>query len=170
MKKIVIKYGLYGVAVMFLISLGSFLIFKDRHNWELQEIIGYATIVLSLLFVFFGMRHYRDKHNAGRLGFGKALGLGTLIALFPSVAFGLFSLIEIYWLDPGFLDKYYAYQVEKVTNSTPSAELQAALQKMAEEKEMFNSPIAQFGFMFLTVFVIGFIIAIISALILRRNK
>jgi len=170
MKKIIIKYGMYGVAVMFVISLCSFLTFKNKHNWELQEIIGYTTIVLSLLFVYFGIRHWRDKHNAGLLSFGRGLGLGSLISLFPSIAFGLFTLIEMNFLDPEFSDKFYNYQIEKVKKTTSPAELQATLQKIADEKEMFSSPFAQFFFMFLIVFVIGFIISIISALILRRNK
>lgn len=169
MKKIVIKYGMYGVVVMFIISLSAFLIFKDNHNWEAQEVIGYTTIVLSLLFVFFGIRQWRDRYNSGQLNFWRGIGIGTLISFFPSVAFGLLSWIEGL-IDPEWQDKYYAYHIEKIKDTTPAAELQTALQEVAEQREMFASPIAQFGFMFLTVFVIGFIISIISALILRRNK
>jgi hypothetical protein len=169
MKKIVIKYGMYGVAVMLIISVSAFFIFKNNHNWEVQEIIGYATIVLSLLFVFFGIRHYRDTYNAGQLGFGKGLGLGTLIALLPSVAFGLLTWIEG-WIDPEWQDKYYTHYIENVKKTTSPEKLQAALKEIEVQREIFASPMAQFGLMFLTVFVIGFIIAIISALILRRNK
>jgi len=170
MKKIVFKYGTYGVAVMFIISLCSFLIFKNNHNWEIQEVIGYTTIVLSLVFVYFGIRQWRDKHNDGQLSFWRGIGLGSLISLFPSVAFGLFSWIEMNFLDPEFSDKYYNYQIDKVKNTTPPAELQATLQKIADEKEMFSSPLVQFFVMFLLVFVIGFIITIISTLILKRNN
>lgn len=169
MKKIVIKYGMYGVAVMFIISISAFFIFRDNHNWELQEIIGYTTIVLSLVFVFFGIRRWRDKYNAGELSFWKGIGIGTLISLFPSIAFGLLTWIEGV-IDPEWQDKYYTHYIEKVKKTTPPRELQATLQEIAEQREMFSSPIAQFGFMFLTVFVIGFIISIISALILRRIK
>jgi hypothetical protein len=169
MKKIVTRYGMYGVAVMFIIFLPEFFIFKNNHNWDLQEIIGYATIVLSLLFVFFGIRHYRDKYNAGQLAFGRGLGLGTLIALFPAVAFGLLTWVEGL-VDPEWQNEYYAHNIENLKKTTPPAELPAALQEVAQQREMFASPIAQIGFMFLTVFVIGFIISIISALILRRNK
>lgn len=169
MKQIVIKYGMYGVAVMFIISVAAFVIFKNNHNWELQEIIGYNTIVLSLLFVYFGIRQWRDKYNGGELSFWRGIGIGTLISLFPSVAFGLLTWIEGL-IDPEWQDKYYAHYIEKVKKTTPPQELQATLQEIAEQREMFASPIAQFSFMFLTVFVIGFIISIISALILRRNK
>lgn len=169
MKKIVIKYGMYGVAVMFIISISAFFIFKNNHNWDLQEIIGYATIVLSLLFVFFGIRQWRDKYNAGQLSFPKGLGIGTLISLFPSVAFGLLTWVEGL-IDPKWQDQYYAHYIEGVKKTTSPEKLQAALQEIADQREMFSSPVAQFGLMFLTVFVIGFIITIISTLILKRNN
>lgn len=170
MKRIAFRYGMWGVAIMLIILIADFFIFQNKTNWELQEVIGYATIVVSLLFVYFGIRRWRDKENAGQLSFWRGIGLGSLISLFPSVAFGLFSWIQMNFLDPGFSDRYYNYYVEKVKQSTPPEKLQAALQKMAEEKEMFSSPVAQFLFMFLTVFVIGFIITIISTLLLRRSK
>src|SRR5687767_975945 len=110
MKNIALRYGMYGVAVMFVLAGASFLIFKDDPQWELQEVIGYATIVLSLSFVYFGIRRWRDAYNGGTLTFWKGMGIGTVITLFPSIAFGLFSWIEMYILDPGFNDKYYNYQ------------------------------------------------------------
>jgi hypothetical protein len=169
MKKIVTRYGMYGVAVMCILLIPEFFIFKNNHNWDLQEIIGYTTIVLSLAFVFFGIRQWRDKYNAGQLSFWKGIGIGSLISLFPAVAFGLLSWVEGL-VDPEWQNEYYAHHIENVKRTTPPAELQAALKEIADQREMFSGPIAQFGFMFITVFVIGFIISIISALILRRNK
>ena len=169
MQKTIVRYGLYGVGIMLLLLIPNFLIFRDRENWGFREILGYATIILSLLFVYVGIKHWRDNYNSGRLSFGEGLKLGTLITIFPSVAFGLFSWLEMAVLDPGFLDKYYRHAVEKAKASTPPDQLPAALQKIAAEKEMFSSPLMQFGFMFLTVFLIGFVITVISTLILKRN-
>lgn len=170
MQKTVFRFGLYGVVIMVVIMVATFLIFRGNEQWALQEVIGYITIVLSLLFVFLGMRHWRDNYNSGQLSFGQGLKLGTLITIFPAVAFGLFSWLEMSVLDPEFSDRYYAHYVQKMKSSTPPGELQAALQKLESEKEMFSSPIAQFGFMFLTVFMIGIIITVISSLILQRKS
>ena len=170
MKKIIIRNGLYGVALITIISLATYFLYRNKPNYEVQEAIGYATIVVSLLFVYFGIRQWRDTVNSGRLTFGRGLWIGTLISLFPSVAFGLFSWIEMSYLDPEFSDRYYKHYIEKVKRSTPPGELDAALKKIAQDQKMFSNPFAQFFLMFLTVFIIGFIILIISALILRRNK
>jgi hypothetical protein len=170
MQKTVFRFGLYGVAFMTVILLGSFLIFKDNENWEAQEILGYTTIIISLLFVYFGIRHWRDNYNNGNLSFGQGLKLGTLITLFPSAAFGLFTWLEMSVLDPEFSNKYYSHYLEKIKASTPPEKLHAALQKLESEKEMFANPFIQFFFMFLTVFLIGIVITVVSSLILQRNE
>ena len=155
---------------MIVMLVVSFFIFKDKENWEAQEILGYITIVISLLFVYFGIRHWRDNYNNGNLTFGQGLKLGTLITLFPAVAFGLFSWIEMSVLDPEFSNKYYSHYSQKLKASTPPEKLQKALQKLESEKEMFANPLLQFFFMFLTVFLIGIVITVISSLILHRNE
>ena len=170
MQKTVYRFGLYGFALIVVILLGSFLIFKDKENWEAQEILGYTTIVISLLFVYFGIRHWRDNYNNGLLSFGQGLKLGTLITLFPAFAFGLLSWLEMSVLDPEFSNKYYSHYIQKLKVSTPPEKLQEALQKLESEKEMFANPFLQFFFMFLTVFLIGIIITVISSLILLRNE
>jgi len=170
MKKITLRYGTYGAIIMVAVLLPEIFIFKNNHHWELQEVIGYATIVASLLFVYFGIRRWRDKENGGKLSFWRGIGLGSLISLLPSLAFGLLSVLEIRFLDPQFNDEYYGYYIEKVKQSTPPEQLQAELKSINDTREMFSSPWAQFFVMFITVFIIGFIITIISTLILRRNK
>ena len=168
MRKTIVRFGLYGVVIMSIVLAISFIAFKDRHNWEVQEVIGYTTIILSLLFVYFGIRHWRDNYNSGLLTFGQGLKLGLLITLFPSIAFGLFTWLEMV-LDPGFMDQYYSYYVQKLKASTPPDKWQETLQKLEAEKEMFSSPLIQFAVMFLTVFLIGVVITVISSLILQRK-
>lgn len=170
MQKTAFRFGLFGVALMLTILIVVFLVFRQTYNWEVQEIIGYITIVLSLLFVYFGIRHWRENYNSGRLSFGQGLKLGTLITIFPSVAFGLFTWLEMSVLDPDFGEKYYAHYLEKIKASTPPSELEATLQKLESEKEMFASPFMQFALMFLTVFLIGIVITVISSLILQRTN
>ena len=170
MKKTVIRFGLFGLIVMVIVLVIEFLIFKGKENWEAQEIVGYTTIILSLLFVYLGIRHWRDNYNNGQLSFGQGLKLGILITLFPSVAFGFFTWLQMSVLDPEFSNRYYAYYVQKVKASTPPDKLQEALQKLESEKDIFASPFIQFGAMFLTVFFIGVVITVISSLILQRNN
>ncbi|WP_420321265.1 DUF4199 domain-containing protein [Flagellimonas sp.] len=168
MKKTVIRFGLYGAVtiwVLFLISL--FLL--DNLSFATQEILGYVAMVLSLGFVYFGIRHFRDKENEGKVSFKNALFIGILISLITALAFGILDTVYSQLLNPDFMTEYYDTIVEGLKNTLPPDEFQERLAKINAEKEMFSNPMVSFAFMALTVFVIGFIISLISALILQRK-
>ena len=170
MKKTALRFGLYSVYAILILFIGEWLIFRNQaENFDVREVVGWIGIVLSVVFVFFGLKYYRDKHNGGYLGFGEGLKLGLLIVLFPSVVFGLFNLFYIEVLDPDFLDKYYNYQVEKMRNSVPAGEFEARLKDVQEDRKMFESSFVQFAVMFLSVFVVGLVVTIISTLVLKRR-
>lgn len=168
MKRTVLRYGLFsGLAILALFLLEFLLFSKD--NYSAREVFGYTSIVLSTVFVFFGIRHYRDKVNGGQLSFGRGMKVGVLIILIPSLVFGLFNLVYVEVINPGFMDEYYQYQLGKMQQTMSPTEFQAARSKIESEKEMFSNPVFSSAVMFFTVFVIGVIITVISSLVLRRN-
>ena len=67
------------------------------------------------------------------------------------------------------MDQYYTKAVEDMRETLPAEELEAKLKEMEAQKEMFSSPLFTFLIMGMTVFVIGFIISLISSLILQRK-
>lgn len=170
MQKIVLRYGLYAMLFIVALSALEFFVLNDLLSSSLQEVMGYLTMLLSMVFVFLGIRQYRDKCNNGQLSFFQGLKVGILIVLIPSVAFGLFDLLYTEVLHPGWMDEYYANYIARIKASTPPAQLEAALQKANDQKELFSNPLMQFLLMSATVFIIGLIVTIISALTLRRRK
>jgi hypothetical protein len=167
MKKTILRYGLYSGIFMFLFFMVDSFFFADT-DFDTREILGWVGIVLSTIFIYFGIRHYRDRYNNGLLSFGKGILLGLLILLFPSLVFGVFNVIYVE-LNPEFMDKYYNYQVSQIRASLPAAEAAAKIDEMEKQKEMFMSPVVQFFAMFLSVFAVGLIVTVISAFLLRRN-
>lgn len=170
MKSTVLRYGLYASLVVVGLGLINCLVLIKNADYTTQEIAGYLTITLAMIFIFFGIRHYRDHVNGGSLRFGEGLKIGFLIALVPAICFGLFNLLYVEVIDPGWQDEYYGHYLQQVRESTPPAELQAKLDKLQQQREFFSNPVITFLFMSLTVFVVGAIVTIISALWLRRNK
>ena len=170
MKKTVLRYGLYASLLMVILSAIDFFVVAKLANFAVQEVTGYLTMLLSMIFVFIGIRYYRDNVNGGTLSFWQGLKIGLLIIIIPSVCFGLFDLLYTEVIHPGWMQEYYAKYLERIKISTPPDKLEAVLKKMNEEKEMFSNPLMQFLLMSLTVFIIGFIVTIISAISLRRNK
>lgn len=170
MNKTIVRYGLYSAAAMVLFFLGTYLFFGNSpSNWTLQEVLGYLSMVLALSFVFFGIRHYRNNENGGQLNFAQGMKLGLLITLISSLAFGIFDSLYVKFFWPDFGDKYYAHLKEDMSKKISGAELQKALEELSSQKEMFSNPLALFGLMFITVFLIGIIITVISTLILKTK-
>jgi len=168
MKKTIIRYGLYSaISLLVLFILGQ--IIGKNLDYSTQEIFGYASMILSLLFVFFGIRHFRDQHNNGNLKFGKGLILGLLISLIAAIAFGIIDIIYIKYINPDFVTEYYNHSVEQLKATVPAELLESKLQEMESQREMFTNPFISFLVMTFTVFLLGLIISLLSALILQRK-
>ena len=94
MKQVVFRYGIYaGLAILVLGALHVFVFMPPMISWEMAEVAGYLTMILCMIFVFMGIRYYRDHVNNGFLTFGQGLKLGALIVLVPAVTFGLFDIL-----------------------------------------------------------------------------
>jgi hypothetical protein len=170
MKKTVLRYGMYaGITLLVTGALNYVIAATVKMNYSQQEVGGYASILISMIFVFLGMKQYRDKVNGGEITYLKALKLGFLIVLLPSVAFGIFDVIYVKFMDPGFMEKYYSVALEQMKASLPPAEFQLKSKEMTAEMQLFANPFAQFLIMFLTVLAIGTVIAAVSALILQKK-
>ena len=170
MKKTVIRYGIFASLLMVLLSAIDFFVLAKMASLAVQELAGYLTMLLSMVFVFIGIRYYRDHVNGGILSFWQGVKIGLLIVLLPSLCFGLFDILYTKVIHPGWMNEYYAKYLERIKTSTPPDQLDAMIKKVTAEKEMFSNPLLQFLLMSLTVFIIGFIVTIISAITLRRSK
>lgn len=148
MKTTVIKFSTYGILVGFIAFLAG-LYFDITTN----EAFGYATIVASLLFVYFGIRHFRDKQNEGKLDFKKGLVIGLLISAFTAIGIAIADYVYTAVINPDFFAEY--------------AEMMKAKDPSVEIMEITSAQAAIF--MFAIVFVIGLIISLISSLILQRK-
>lgn len=168
MKKTILRFTGYGVITICALSILIWSLVDVVDNTT-GEVIGYSTMVVSLLFVFFGIKHFRDKENNGVVSFGKALLIGILISLLVSLAFGILDIIYVKFVNPDFMNEYYENMLEQA-RSLPVEEFEIRRKELESEKEMFLNPFMHFFIMSMMVFVIGFIISLISASILQRKN
>ncbi|MBT8236266.1 MAG: DUF4199 domain-containing protein [Bacteroidia bacterium] len=168
MKSTVKRYGLYSALTLIVLFALAWIIGAGS-DYGTQETIGYISIVVALSFVFFGIKHFRDAVNGGNVSFGMALKIGVLISLFASVAFGFLDIVYKL-INPEFTTEYYDTMVEQVKTTVPAEQLDAKLAEMESQRELFSNPILSFLLMAFTVFIIGFIISLLSSLVLQRKK
>jgi len=171
MNKTLVKYGIYSAAFLILFNVATLLIYgTDPKYYDIGEVTGYSAIVLSMVFVYFGIREYKYKELNGEIKFGKALLMGLIIAIFPAILFGIWNVIYVEIIDPEFVDKYYNHQYEKMEASLSAEEFAIEKSNMEAEKDIFSNVFLQFFVMFFTVWVIGLIASITSSIILSGKK
>ena len=171
MKQTVLRYGLYAVILILVLTIVHvYWLSPPNISYAAAEVAGYLTMTLAMVFVFFGIKHYRDKVNNGSLSFGEGMKIGLLIALGPALVFALFDLLYVKVLNPGWADEYYSHYIAQARKDTPADQLPEKLQQIAEQREFWDKPHMLFLIMFATVFIIGTIVTIISALTLKRRR
>jgi len=154
MKSTVTKYGMYGLLTGLFIFMLHLVFGINNLDYSTNEILGYVSIFLSLSFVFFGIKHYRDHVNNGEITFGKAIIIGVLISFLVGLGIALADFIYTKFIDPSFFSNYEKMLIEQG--------------KEDEIIKMTSGTAALF--MLVLVTVIGLIISTISALILQRKN
>src|SRR5687768_3064241 len=86
MKKTVWKFGLLAGALSSVL-LAVTIPFQGEDGLDHSMLVGYATIVVSFLLIYFGVRSYRDNVGRGAVSFRRALAVGSLIGLIGSVCY-----------------------------------------------------------------------------------
>jgi hypothetical protein len=170
MKRIVLTFGLISGAVLSAMMLVS-TAFMDEIGFDRSQIVGYTTMVLAFLLVYFGIRSYRETVGGGAISFGRALGVGGLIVLVAGVCYVATWQVIYYRMAPDFVEKYAAHAIEKTRASGASeAELAAKRQQMARYADMYRNPFVNIAFTFIEVLPVGLVMTLVSAGILRRPQ
>ena len=171
MKKIVLTFGLISGAVMMAMMFVT-MYFIDQIGFDRGVIVGYTTIILGFMLVFFGIRSYRENIGHGHITFGRAFAVGILITLVACIVYIVTWQIIYFNFMPDFLDKYASYTVQKARAAGATQQvIDAKLQEMKSFKAMYdNNLFFNAAITFAEPFPVGLIITLISAAILRKKK
>jgi hypothetical protein len=171
MRKIVLTFGLIAGAILSAMMIITFQ-FHDEIGFGAEgAIVGYTTMVLAFLMIYFGVRSYRDNVADGRVSFGRAFKVGFLIMAIASACYVATWQVIYYKFAPDFTDKYAAYEMDKARKSGASdAELAAKAADMAKFKEMYRNPLVNIAFTFLEPLPVGIVFTLVTAGVLSRKR
>lgn len=171
MKRIVIRYGLASGAILLAIAAVMLpLCLNGTIGFDQGEIVGYSTMVLAFLMVFFGIKSYRDNVAAGTIGFGRAFKVGILITLVTCAVYVIAWEIAYFNFFPDFLDTYSAHMLAKMRAAGESeAAIRKATDQMAFMARYYDNVLFNSAITFMEVFPVGLIVTLVSAAILRRK-
>ncbi len=170
MRKVVLTFGFISGAIMSGMMLAT-LPFLDTIGFDKGEVIGYTSMVVAFLLVYFGIRSYRDNELGGTISFGNAMKVGMLITLISCLCYVATWEVIYYKITPDFGDKYAAHTLEIAKAKGATAEqLEKQRKEMEDFKQMYKNPFMNAALTFVEPFPVGLIITIVCAGVLSRKR
>ncbi len=170
MKKTVLTFGLISGVIISTLMLVT-LPFHDTIGFDRMALVGYTSMVLAFLLIFFGIRSYRDNVANGTVRFGRAFAVGALIALVSSVCYVATWEVIYSRIGPDFMTKYQAHTLDKARADGATAEALATKKaEMDKFAELYKNPAINAAITFLEPLPVGLIVALVSAGVLSRQR
>ena len=170
MKKTVLTFGTISGVIISAMMLAT-IPFMDQIGFDRGEIIGFSSMFLAFLLIYFGVRSYRDNVAGGAISFGRALKVGALIAAVASGWYVATWELIYYRLTPDFMVQYQSHVLDKARADGETAEQiakrQADMQKFGE---LYRNPAINVAITFLEPLPVALVMALVSAGILSRRK
>ncbi len=105
MQKVVLTFGLIGGVILTVTMLVAFQ-FHEQIGFDRGVYVGYTSMVLAFLMVYFGVQSYRDNVAGGSITFGRAFNVGLLISLVIMACYVVVWEVTYYNFMPDYLDQY----------------------------------------------------------------
>lgn len=161
MNKIQIRYGVTGGIISITLGLINWFTISQWYGPTASQAVGYLSIIVSMMCVPLGIRYFRDQVNGGEITLGKAMKVGLGIT-------GFFTLITFLY---GIL--FFVFAGEDFENwrreGLSANELATLEAQIAQTPEIVFTPFFQGLILAISVFLIGVIVDLISALVLKRS-
>ncbi len=159
---------IFGAVIGLILSTNSIIhinMMYSNPDYQGNDVIGYATMVIIFSVIYFGVRNYRNNHLDGKIGFLNAFKTGALICFIASTFYVVIGLLHYYLFVPDFMDIYIDY----IIRNSAAGEVEAKTAQMENFREMFKNPLFAILFTYIEVLPIGMIVALISAFIVKKK-
>lgn len=170
MTKIALIYG----AIAGGIIIGAMIIgfaLTDGEGAATSQWFGYLIMIVALSMIFVGVKRYRDRDLGGVIKFVPAFLMGLAIAAVAGAVY--VGVWEVYLAanDYDFIEKYTASVIEKKEAAGVAGEaLEAEIARMNALAANYGNPLFRVPMTFLEIFPVAFVVAIVSAALLRNPK
>jgi Protein of unknown function (DUF4199) len=170
MNQTILRFGfLSGVVSVALMAATVPFIRSIRHGPA--DVLGYTSIVLSALLVFFGIRSYRETAGEGRITFARGFGVGVLITLISCLFLVVAFELMYFGLVPDFGEKFAACMVERARSAGSTDQQIVETARQAQQfKQLYDNPVTNAALTFGMSFPVGLAATIVSAAILSRRR
>lgn len=171
MLRIATVYGLVSGAIVIGVTVIGLSLLGGENLAAFPQWLGYLVMLLALTLIFVGVKRYRDQEQGGVITFGRATLVGLAIATVAGLVYVLVWEVYLAATDYAFIDQYAAATIEqRQAEGASEAELEALAGKMDTMRAAYANPLFRLPMTFLEIFPVGVLIALLSALLLRRSS
>jgi len=128
------------------------------------QFIGYLFLII---FLYMGIKSYRDQDLDGYISYGKSLGTGVLIGLFGGIITGFSTVLMFTVIDPALAGKILEKVQEQMMEKGTMSEDQVNMAMNMTRK--FMSPIFLFLFSIAGSAFMAFLFSLIVSIFTRKE-
>lgn len=173
MRKTVFTYGLISGIISAGFLFGSMLYMKNRGTDYLDNgmMIGYASMLLSFILIYFAQASYRDNIGNGHITYGKAFQVGLIVTVISCLCYTIAWMFISAYIVPDFMEKYQEYSISKMQSSgMTAAQIAKKSEEMKQMAQLYKNPFFKAGITFLEPFPVGLVVTLISSFIVRIKR
>jgi ABC-type multidrug transport system fused ATPase/permease subunit len=163
LKQIAVNYGVL-LALVSILTLVIMYVANMQKSWTLS-IIGFA---ITIYLLFAAIKSYKQG-NGGFLKLSDGLKVGLATALVAGLISAFYSYIHYSIINPEYIDLILNEAREQMESSSQGM-TEEQKQQALSFTESFTTPFMLSTFSLIGSLFFGFIISLISALILRREE
>jgi phage shock protein PspC (stress-responsive transcriptional regulator) len=160
-----LKYGLIVGATGILLSLITYLLGLDKT--DVGEYIGWINIPIMVVAMVFAIKERREKEFGGYMEFGKAFGTATMVVLIATAITAVYTYFYMSIINPSYRE--YALQ-KQITKMEEKGMPQDQIDTAMHYTEKFMTPTMMSVFVFFGGLVMGIIVALIVAAIMKKSN
>jgi predicted membrane protein len=159
--RIALKYGI--ITAVAVIVYSTLLTVTGLNQNQALSSLGFVILIAGIVWA---MRDYREQ-NSGFMSFGQGLGIGSLMSAIVGLFGAMFTMFYMQFIDTTLIQQ----SLNKAREDLEKRGMDdTQIDQAMEISQKFMTPGVMFLVQVLTYLVVGFIISLILAAILRKEK
>ena len=160
-----LQYGLIYCIILVVFAIMLYTMDMHYQNSTLSTVVN---ILIGVGGILWGMLAYK-KDNGGFISLSQSLKVGVAVALVGSLVGIIYGVVLTEFIDPTTMDKALEFQKQQMLSQNPEMSVEQANQFVDMQKK-FSSPLIRSAFGLLFGIFFGFIVALISGLVIKKNR
>jgi len=164
-KKIALSYGLLLALLSIVLSVFAYVTdnYIDRPWW-----LSVLSMLVMIAIIVYGLKAFKNE-NGGFLSIGEAIKVGLAISLISGIIVAIYNYIFVTVIEPEYVTQLLEFTEEKMIADNPEM-TESQLNMAMDMTEKFMSPMMMTAFAIIGTLFFGFIISLISGLILKQKR